>query len=67
MEAEIAAVNGELRRLRRELKTCDKIEADIPRIREKTTLYQEQRTQGGPVRDRPTKNLRGSDLTGRER
>lgn len=54
VEAEIAVVNGELRRLRRELKTCGKIEADIPRIREKTALYQEQRTQGGPVRDRPT-------------
>ncbi len=64
---ETAAVNGELRRLRRELKICGKIEADIPRIRERTALYQEQRTQGGPVRDRPTKNLRGSDLTGRER
>ena len=54
VEVEIAAVNGELRRLRRELKTCGKIEADIPRIREKTALYQEQRTQGGQVRDRPT-------------
>ena len=54
VEAEIAAINAELRRLRRELKTCGKIEADIPRIREKTALYQEQRTQGGPVRDRPT-------------
>lgn len=64
---EIAAVNGELRRLRRELKTCGRIEADIPRIRERTALYQEQRTQDGPVRDRSTKNLRGSDLTGRER
>ena len=67
VEAEIAAVNGELRRLRRELKTCGRIEADIPRIRERTALYQEQRTQDGPVRDRSTKNLRGSDLTGRER
>lgn len=54
VEPEIAAVNEELRRLRRELKTCGKIEADIPRIRERTALYQEQRTQDGPVRDRPT-------------
>ena len=54
IEAEIAVFNAELRRLRRELKTCGKIEADIPRIRERTALYQEQRTQGGPVRDRPT-------------
>ncbi len=54
VEPDISAINGELRRLRRELKTCGKIEADIPRIREKTALYQEQRTQGGPVRDRPT-------------
>ena len=54
VEAEIAVFNAELRRLRRELKTCGKIEANIPRIRERTALYQEQRTQGGPVRDRPT-------------
>jgi len=54
VEPDISAVNGELRRLRRELKTCGRIEADIPRIRERTALYQEQRTQGGPVRDRLT-------------
>ena len=53
VEPDISAINEKLRLLRRELKTCGKIETDIPRIREKTALYQEQRTQGGPVRDRP--------------
>lgn len=41
VEAEIAAINAELRQLRRELKTCGKIEADIPRIRERAELCQE--------------------------
>lgn len=54
VEPEIAAVNDELRRLRRDLKTCGKIEADIPRIRERTQLCQKQenRTPDKPVRDR---------------
>ncbi len=55
VEADIAAINSGLRRLRRELKLCGRIEADIPRIRERTRLcrVQESRTQDKPVRDRP--------------
>jgi len=41
VEVEIAAVNTELRQLRRELKTCGKIEGDIPRIRERAELCRE--------------------------
>lgn len=40
MEDEIAAINGELRPLRRDLRTCGRIEADIPRIRENVRLCQ---------------------------
>ena len=40
VEDEIAAINGELRPLRRELRTCGRIEADIPRIRENVRLCQ---------------------------
>lgn len=42
VEPEIAAINMELRQLRRELKTCGRIEADIPRIRERTELCRKQ-------------------------
>ncbi|RAZ94828.1 hypothetical protein DK853_33160, partial [Klebsiella oxytoca] len=42
VEAEIAAVNGELRQLRRELKICGRIEGDIPRIRQQVRLCREQ-------------------------
>ncbi|MCI8328380.1 MAG: relaxase/mobilization nuclease domain-containing protein [Oscillibacter sp.] len=51
VEAEIAAINGELRQLRRELKTCGRIEADIPRVRQQVQLCREQETHA-PEKDR---------------
>lgn len=45
MELKIAPANSELRRLRKELNTCGKIAADIPRIREHTRLFREQQKQ----------------------
>jgi len=55
VEADIAAINNDLRRLRRDLRLCGRIEADIPRIRVRTQLYREQehRNRDKPVRDRP--------------
>lgn len=45
MEADIGHINQELRRLRRELKTCGQITADLPRIRGQAQLYRERREQ----------------------
>ena len=42
---EIVAVNQALRPLRRNLKLCSQIEADIPRIRGRTQLCREQQCQ----------------------
>ena len=56
VEAEIAAVNGELRQLRRELKTCGRIEADIPRVRQQVQLCREQQTHA-PEKDRRIKKF----------
>ena len=56
VEAEIAAVNGELRQFRRELKTCGRIEADIPRVRQQVQLCREQQTHA-PEKDRRIKKF----------
>ena len=56
MEAEIAVINGELRQLRRELKTCGRIEADIPRVRQQVQLCREQETHA-PEKDRRIKKF----------
>ena len=56
VEAEIAAINGELRQLRRELKTCGRIEADIPRVRQQVQLCREQETHA-PEKDRRIKKF----------
>ena len=56
MEAEIAVINGELRQLRRELKTCGRIEADIPRVRQQVQLCREQQTHA-PEKDRRIKKF----------
>ena len=56
MEAEIAAINRELRQLRRELKTCGRIEADIPRVRQQVQLCREQQTHA-PEKDRRIKKF----------
>lgn len=48
VEMDIAQINDELRQLRRRLKTCGQITADIPRIREQTQLcrnWQRERQQ----------------------
>ena len=45
VEAAIAAIGADLRQLRRELKTCGRIEADIPRIRGQLQLDHEQEKQ----------------------
>jgi len=60
MEAEIAAVNGALRPLRRELRTCGRIETDIPRIRENVRLCQEsaEKRTYAPNRERQFGPLR---------
>ncbi len=57
VEAEIAAVNGELRQLRRELKICGRIEADIPRVRQQVRLCREQEPHA-PERDRKIRKSR---------
>lgn len=57
VEAEIAAINGELRQLRRELKTCGRIDADIPRIRQQVRLCREQEAPA-PERDRKIRKTR---------
>ena len=56
VEAEIAVINGELRQLRRELKTCGRIEADIPRVRQQVQLCREQQTRA-PEKDRRIKKF----------
>ena len=56
VEAEIAAINGELRQLRRELKTCGRIKADIPRVRQQVQLCREQQTHA-PEKDRRIKKF----------
>ena len=56
VEAEIAAINGELRQLRRELKTCGRIEADIPRVRQQVRLCREEETHA-PEKDRRIKKF----------
>jgi len=56
VEAEIAAINGELRQLRRELKTCGRIGADIPRIRQQVRLCREQEAPA-PEKDRRIKKF----------
>lgn len=56
VEAEIAAINGELRQLRRELKTCGRIEEDIPRVRQQVQLCREQETHA-PEKDRRIKKF----------
>lgn len=56
VETEIAAINGELRQLRRELKTCGRIEADIPRVRQQVQLCREQQTHA-PEKDRRIKKF----------
>ena len=56
VEAEIAAINGELRQLRRELKTCGRIDADIPRIRQQVRLCREQEAPA-PEKDRRIKKF----------
>ena len=56
VEAEIAVINGELRQLRRELKTCGRIEADIPRVRQQVQLCREQQTHA-PEKDRRIKKF----------
>ena len=56
MEAEIAAINGELRQLRRELKTCGRIGADIPRSRQQVRLCREQEAPA-PEKDRRIKKF----------
>lgn len=43
---EIEAINQALRPLRRNLKLCAQIEADIPRIRGQAQLYRAQESQG---------------------
>ncbi|MDE6997425.1 MAG: relaxase/mobilization nuclease domain-containing protein, partial [Oscillospiraceae bacterium] len=60
VEAEIAAINTELRQLRRELRTCGKIAADIPRIRGQIQFSREQkgRAHDGPEKDRQTTKSR---------
>lgn len=45
VEAAIAAIGADLRQLRRELKLCGRIEADIPRIRGQLQLDREQEKQ----------------------
>ena len=45
VETDIGYINQELRRLRRELKTCGQITADLPRIRGQTQLCWERREQ----------------------
>ena len=45
VEALIAAISADLRQLRRELKTCGRIEADIPRIRGQLQFDREQEKQ----------------------
>ena len=52
VEAAIAAIGADLRQLRRELKTCGRIEADIPRIRGQLQLDREQEKQHQTHRDR---------------
>ena len=54
VEAAIAAISADLRQLRRKLKLCGLIEADIPRIRGQLQLDQEQekKHQTHPERDR---------------
>lgn len=56
VEAEIAAVNGELRQLRQELKICGRIEADIPRVRQQVRLCREQEAPV-PEKDRRIKKM----------
>lgn len=56
VETEIAAINGELRQLRRELKICGRIEADIPRIRQQVRLCREQEPHA-PEKDRRIKKF----------
>lgn len=56
VETEIAAVNGELRQLRRELKICGRIEADIPRVRQQVRLCREQEPHA-PEKDRRIKKM----------
>lgn len=56
VEAEIAVINGELRQLRRELKTCGRIEVDIPRVRQQVQLCREQQTHA-PEKDRRIKKF----------
>ena len=53
-EAAIAAINTRLRQLRRDLKTCGRVAADIPRIRGQLQADREQdkQRQTHPERDR---------------
>ncbi|MEY8262497.1 hypothetical protein AALA80_19540 [Oscillospiraceae bacterium 50-60] len=57
MEAEIAAVNGELRQLHRELKLCGRIEADISHVRQQVQLCREQEAPT-PEKDRKIRKSR---------
>ena len=52
VEAAIAAIGADLRQLRRELKTCGRIAADIPRIWGQLQLDREQEKQHQTHRDR---------------
>ena len=52
VEAEIAAINTDLRQLRRKLKTCGHITADIPRIRGNLLLDRAQEHQRQPEQGR---------------
>ena len=52
VEAAIAAIGADLRQLRRELKTCGRIAADIPRIRGQLRLDREQEKQHQTHRER---------------
>ncbi len=53
---EIEAINQALRPLRRNLKLCSQIEADIPRIRGQTQLCREQQCQEQEQGPKETKN-----------
>lgn len=58
VEAEIEDANNKLRSLRRELKTCQQITEDIPRIRGNEQLLRQSERQTQPVRERTEEESR---------
>lgn len=58
VEAEIESTNQKLRSLRRELKTCQQITEDIPRIRGNEQLLRQSERQTQPVRERTEEQTR---------